>query len=103
ILIVFADILLQPSAGTQHVLAGDDVRPPPASNQGATTGGVLPPSPLPAGGPDSSFLPFFANVTNLECAQLLPSRACQPKTVTVSPGNIVSVLFQPTRFRTTGG
>src|SRR5437016_4139035 len=37
-----------------------------ASNQGATAGGLLPPSPFPAGGPDSSFLPFFANVTNLE-------------------------------------
>src|SRR5881628_1337752 len=68
-----------------------------------TTGGALPPSPLPAGGPDSSFLPFFANVTNLECAQLLPSRARQPNTVTVSPGNIVSVFFQPTRLSTTGG
>ena len=30
-------------------------------------------------------------------------RVCHPKTVTVSPGNMVSVLFQPIRFSTTGG
>src|SRR5439155_11128585 len=78
-------------------------RYPPRRDQGAATGGVLPPSPVPAGGPDSSFLPFFANVTNLEWAQLEPSRARQPNTVTVSPGSMVSVFFQPTRLSTTGG
>src|SRR5262249_19445395 len=63
---------------------------------GCDTGGTLPPSPVPAGGPKNSFLPSL-KVTSLECAHAVPSRASQPVTVIESPAFKVTSLFQPVR------
>src|SRR5579863_8938213 len=66
------------------------------------TAEILPPSPVPAGGPKKSFFPSL-KVTSLECPQFVPSRALQPNTVIVSPGRSVTSLFQPVRYNTLGG
>src|SRR5439155_3214227 len=72
-----------------------------ATHHRTSTAGVFPPSPVPEGGPKNSFLPP-GKVTSRECAQFVPSRARQPKTVTVSPGFIVASFFQPVLYSTPG-
>src|SRR5690349_21404201 len=72
-----------------------------AAHYFTSTAGVLPPSPVPAGGPKNIFLPF-GSVISRECAQLPPSRARQPNTVMTSPTFIVTSLRHPVRTSTLG-
>ena len=61
-----------------------------------STAAVLPPSPVPTGGPKNIFWPF-GSVISRECAHGPPSRARHPVTVTRSPAFIVTSRFQPFR------
>src|SRR5581483_1427542 len=67
-----------------------------------STAGFSPPSPVPAGGPQNSLAPL-ARVICRPCAQFVPSRARQAKTVILSPGFIETSRFHPVRYSTLGG
>src|SRR5207248_5529285 len=71
------------------------------AHHGTSTAGLVPPSPVPAGGPKNSFLPP-GKVISRECAQLPPSRARHPKTVILSPGLRLTSFFHPILCSTAG-